>query len=231
MERERKIMNEIQAISQTVIDLQIQDEESFSVMGTYLTSCVRYRKEVTAYHEESIEAAHKTHKILTGKRKEELDFIGTIEALIRSKRSAYKAEQDRIVREAQEKAEAEEHKKADEERERLLEKAANTEDTETQEALVEKAEQVVAAPVFTPKTIQKTTAMTGGGSSTFVEDIEIVVDNPQLILKTIVDGGLPLNIIEIKESRLKSWVKMHGIKQGQQYGFTVRKTQRERLRV
>lgn len=209
-------------------ELEITSQETFGIAGEYLSNLTAMKKKIVAYHKEAKESTRNAKDIAYQKEKDDLKPIAVADTYIRGIRQTYQAEQDRIHRKEQERLETEAKKKADAERERLLEEATNAK-PEKQEEILKKAEEIVEEPVFAPKAVEKTTKMAGGATSTWINDIEATVTDPLLLCLAIAQGKVPVTIVEFKN--LKQWVKTNAIKQGQIPGLNIREFKREAIRA
>ncbi len=225
---ESGVKSEVVQMVDVVNELEIVDKKTFDIAGTYALSLKKLKTEVIEYFKPLKEAAHKAHKGLTQREKDELKPITYLETIVRKGRQEYQADQERIRREEQERLEAEAKKKADAERERLLKRASNAKKPEKQEELLKQAEEVVEEPVFADKPIEKTTELEGGGSTTWIDDIEVTVTDKMLLCRAIADYKVPLTVVEFKN--LKQWVKANDIKPGQIQGLLIRPFKRESIR-
>lgn len=223
---EDKLNNDVTCLSTSVLDFIIEDKFTYDLSLEYLVPLTDMRKRIVDYFYPLADAANKAHKAITVKRTQELEKIGLAESYIRAERSRYKMEQDRLDEIEKKKAEAIAKAEAFKECERLLEEAANAPE-EKQEALFEKAEDVYVPPVLLDKTIEKQ-SRTLTGSATWVKDTETTVTSIKLLCGAVASGKVPESLVEFK--KLKAWVKMNDIKQGQIPGLDIKETQREVVR-
>lgn len=98
---------------------------------------------------------------------------------------------------------------AEKEREKLLKKAVNAKTEEKQEALLEQAEAVYAAPVAVAHTVAAPIAGVTRRKDTVVT---VQVPIPFMLELLQQHGNAALNILEIKPGPLKTFIKANGIK-------------------
>lgn len=217
-------MNEITLLEKQMYDealtlkgqaqaIAVTDHISYQAAGEFAKGLKELKKKVTEYFEPLKEAAHKAHKAVTQREKEELKPIEDADQLIRQGMSAYLNEQERIRKEEQRKLEAEAKIAADKERERLLSLAVKNEEKGEDEKAAEylkKAEQVYVEPVFAAP-VEKT-IKTDAGNITAAKDVRVTVIDIKALVSAVAVGQVPITIIDIKQSTLKSWLKSSGIR-------------------
>lgn len=230
-ETELGIKHEVKNYVDEVEFLVIIGPETFEEAASALVCLKKLSKKITTYFAPLKDAANKAHKAITTREKEELAPIASAESVIRGKRAEYKTAQDKIAEKEQRKLEEEERKRAADEQEKTLNEAAEAETPEQQEELLTKAEETVARPVFTPMAIEKTSKVATGGSTTWVNDISVEVQDIKLICVGIRSGLIPESVIQIQQGKLKTWVKTMNIRPGSVPGLFIKETQREVVRA
>ena|SRR3990167_4473720 len=128
------------------------------------------------------------------------------ETIVKRKIVTYESEQERKRQEEARLAEAkrqEEERKRREELERQAKAAEEKGRTEKAEALREKAETVVAPPVFTPPPPPR------AGGTSFPKTWKGEVTNIMDLLKAIVEGKAPVTLIEINQSAINAAAKTY----------------------
>ena len=225
-------------MTETMVEYEVKNEESLSILDRcqnlkiktpedFVRSAEDYSvidnhiKEIKAYWEKPKEDAHQTHKSICDKEKEAIKPWLIAKSKIAEERNNYQVEQERIRLEAQRKAEAEAKEKARKEQEALLAKAVKAKTEERQEELLEKAENVYVEPVFVPSVVEKKVELSFGGSVSSQQDFDVVVTDNKAICRAVVDGKLPVGIIEIKNKALKDAVKLNQIKNGDIEGLRI----------
>jgi hypothetical protein len=197
--------------------------EDYSVIDNHI-------KEIKAYWEKPKEDAHQTHKSICDKEKEAIKPWVIAKSKIAEERNNYQLEEKRIRLEAQRRAEAIEAERVEKERKRLLEQAIKLEEkgkTEQAEAKLEQAENVYVEPVFVPSAVEKKVELSFGGSLSSRQDFDVIVTDIKAICKAVADCKLPIGIIEIKNSALKTFAKLQQLKNGDIEGLTIKTTFRD----
>ena len=120
--------------------------------------------------------------------------------------------------------------KATREAEKLLKKAEKVEDPEEKAELEEQAEEVYVAPNIASGSVQKSSSFEGGGGTTFVNDIQVDIVDEYKLLKEILNGNVPMTVFEFKPAKLKAWVKVNAVKNGQVEGIKIIEVKRESVR-
>lgn len=210
---ENEIKTEIEQVDAQAGAIIVNDKETFEVAGQMVISLDALTKKINAYWEDPIKKAFEAHRALTAKRAEMLKPVDDRRKNLKNKISAYLTEQERIRQEEQRRVDEERRKREQAEREKLERAAVRAEEKgqdEKAEALREKAEDVYVPPVVVVSDIQKTTR-TDAGTITGKKDIQITVTDPKAILKAVVDGTLPIGIININETKLKQAIKLAGL--------------------
>lgn len=215
---------------------KITDKETFDTAALHLETISSMKKIITAYWKPLKESAFDTKKsaseaLRNVKDKEEECLLRSekADAYIRKLRLTFKTEQDEIDKVAKEKAEALAEKAAKKEADKLLKRAEKAIDTATEEKLIEKADEVKVAPVFIPKTIEKSTRSASGTLNTFIPILEIEIHDIKSICGMIFRGELPVNVVTVSEAKIRAWAKSYDIKSGMYDGFNINRTEKERI--
>lgn len=231
-----KIETETDGFLDGLGSFKITDKEAFDKAALHLETIGKMKKIITEYWAPLIKSAFDTKasaaKALRDVRDKEQECLVRSEradAHIRKLRLDFKTEQDEIDRKVRETAEAEAEKVAKKEADKLLEKAEKTADPVNEERLIEKADEVKVAPVFVPKTIQKSERSASGTLNTFVESIEVEIHDIKSICGAIYKGELPVNCVTVSEAKIKAWVKAFDVPAGMQDGFNINRTEKERI--
>lgn len=196
--------------------LVVVDEPTYIAAGEVGKALKSLEKEITDYFAPMKKAAHDAHKAITKKESDELTPVKEAIEIVRKTMNTYAQEQDRIRREAELKAQLAAEEQARKERARLeaqAEKAIERGQDEKADSLLEKAENVYAAPVTVAPAINKT-VKTASGNITQAKELKITVTNPVLFLSELCkqNPGAVANIIKIGDGPLKSFVKSNGLK-------------------
>ncbi len=233
-----KIKDQVEGLAVTLRTFKIDSKESFDNAALHLETITRQKKVVTEYWaplvETAFDAKQKTAKTLREVRDKEeecLSPLDKMDAHVRKLRLTYKTEQDKIDRLAREKAEEVAQKIAKKEADKLLKKAERANDTATEEKLIEKADEVKAAPTFIPKTIKKSERSESGTLNTFVSVIEIEVHDIKSICGMIFNGELSVDCVTVSEAKIKAWAKSFDKPSGMYDGFNINRTEKERITV
>lgn len=144
-----------------VRDLHVTDADTYARAGEHLQGLAALEKEITAYFADDKKRAYDIWQSQCRKEKAALLLVQAASKRLRDGRQGWKAEQDRLQREAEQQA-AREAQQA--EQERLLAEAAHAEQRKEPElaaAIVEEAisapAPVVVLPSFVPKDLPKRT--------------------------------------------------------------------------
>ena len=223
-------MYDITTLAEDIEIAVITTPEEYEKMGQYLVDCKVMDKEVHKEHDTGIDLANKTHKHLTAMRKLKLDLIGKLETAIKSKRLVYKTAQDKIAEEKQRKLEEAEAKRVADEKAVILAAAEAAETPEEKEALEDQADEVVERVVVAPVVVAEKTKVASGGSTRWVKDIEVVIQDEKEVCRAVCEGSVPISVVEIKVSKLKAYAKAVELAPGKYRGFTVSKKDREIMR-
>ena len=215
---------------------QIADKKSFDLAQVHLETIRSMKKAINVFWEPLIKSAFDAKAAATislrSVRDREITCLARsekAEAHFLKIRLAYKKAQDEIDRKEKEKEEAKAIAAAKKESDKLLKKAEKTTDPVREERLIEKADEVKAVPVFTPKTIAKSTRTASGTLNTFVEEILIEVHDIKSITGMVFRGKLPVNCVTVNEAKIRAWVKAFDVPDGMQDGFNINRTEKERV--
>lgn len=217
---EQELTNEI-ANAEIIVD----DPASMEIASEMVIGLDNLKKKVVDYWADTKKRAYDAWKGITAKEKEMLDPIESARDNLKKKINGYLTEQKRkedeerrrleAERRAAEEAErariAEEQRKAEEERARLeaegkaeeaAEKAAEA------EALAVQADAVYIAPEVPENALEKTTR-TDAGTVSGKEEIAIEIRDKKALIESMLKDGL-LEMIDVKEAKLKQWIKLTG---------------------
>lgn len=215
---------------------KVTNKETFDEAQVHLEKITRLKKVITAWWKPVIDSAFETKQsaakaLRVNRDKEEECLSRSVRAdtYLRRLRLDYKTKQDRIDREAREKAEAKAEREAKKEADKLLKQAEKTADPVREEKLIEKADEVKTTPVFIPKTINKSERTASGTLNTFVPVVEIEVHDITSICGMIYRGELPVNCVTVSEAKIKAWAKSFDKDAGMYDGFNISKTEKERI--
>ena len=224
------VKQEALSLSEQAKALKIVTVKDFELAGEVALSLARIKKQMNAKWKPMWDKAKASTQGIKDNWNKEIAPVEEAELKISSARAYWKAEQDLIEKEKQERLEREAKEKAYKERQALRDKAAEIEklNPKKAEALLEKAEAVVEKPVFVQKAVEKTTKMESGGSITWIKDIEVEVINIGEVCKAVSEGIIPVSCVEFKN--LKQIAKIYGWK-GSIHGLNIKETQRESKRT
>lgn len=195
-------------------DIVVDDPITLEMATETVNKGLAYVKTINDLFEEPARKAHEAHKAITSLRESLKAPIMKRVNTLKSKISLYLTEVDRKRREEQAKAEAERLRIEAEEKARLraeaekLEAEGKTEEAE--EKLIE-AETVVVPPEIVKAEVPKT-LKTEFGSVTGKADIVFSISNMSEFLNAICAKEL-LEFIEVKESKVKQYLKVNKIKE------------------
>jgi hypothetical protein len=200
------------AIEQQAMALQVVDEGSRAAAADIRERARQFIKSVKEKFAPAKEKAHQAHVEICALEKGIIDPADRIVKILDKKSSDYLLEEDRKRREAQAKIDAENKRREDAERERLLTlavKQAENGKAEKAEETLQKAEEVFMPAPILPGLDKSVKPESGGTSST--KDFDVVVDNPLLVIQEIAAGRLPVSAVKILENVLKNWAKMNRV--------------------
>jgi hypothetical protein len=204
---EQELNMQIASMVDQAGNLLVKDQETLSFANRFLVELSKLRKKRVAWFKDLVDKAHQAHKALTKRRSDALKPIDEADSVVRSLTGAYVAKEKEKQRKKQEILDKKAEEQAAKKEAKLREKAEREEDPEKKAELEEKAENVYVEPKIATPTVEKTSRV-GGGSVSFVTDIEVTVENIKQICKGVGEGIIPENVIEIKESKLKQWAKL-----------------------
>lgn len=153
--REAYLEQETKSLKDQANEMVIKTQEQYEGTGNFLKAVKALQKQIKETFDPIVDAAYKTHREATQKRKEHMDPTIEAEKIVKNKLVTYDTEQERIRKEQQDKLDRQ--AKAEEERKKKaldarIEKAKLEGKTDKVEALQEKKEEVVVvAPVLAPR--------------------------------------------------------------------------------
>lgn len=136
-------------------DLRVTDAASYALAGEHLTGYAALLKEIDAYFKDDIDRAYRLHRSLCAKRTAAVASVQAENNRLRGERQTWKAEQDRLQREAERQAALEAQQR---EQARLQEEAALLEQQghhALAEAVIEDAVSAPAPVVVLPSAVPK----------------------------------------------------------------------------
>jgi hypothetical protein len=193
--------------------LSITDQRSYAAAGEVGKSLKALEKEITDYFAPMKKAAHDAHKAITKKESDELGPVKEALDIVRRTMNIWVQEQERIRKEAERKARMEAEEAARKERERLeaqAMKAMEKGKDEKAEELLDRAENVYAAPVTVAPVVDKT-VRTESGNITQARELQVTVTDAKAFIAELVKRNMAPTMVEIKPMALKSWVKANGL--------------------
>jgi len=220
-----------QALSlvETAKNIKIKTMFDFSFANDLSGSLKKAENGIKKYWNDAVKDAKTAYDRVRNLRDADLKPVQYARKEIDTLAGQWKAEEDRKTRIKQEELERKAKEKADQQRQKLIEKAEAEKDEKKKKRLFEKADFIVQEPVFAEKTIEKTTALSGGGTRTWIKDIEVKVDNIKEVCKAVVDDNIPVTCVEFKN--LKAWAKVIGYKNINIYGLSIKEISRPSTRA
>jgi hypothetical protein len=188
--------------------IKIVDQQSNELASSFSTKTRAAIKTIEEWMNPQIEAANKTHKLLTGKRAELKKPFQDAQAIVDAEIGRYFMEQRRIKAEQEAILAAEAEKQRLQAQEALIAQAL---DTNSEELLV------AAENVFVPEiklAEPERTTKTEAGSTNVRMDIEVTVDNRQTLIEHIAnrkDPIVPNQFLAIDLAYAKKWCKMMNV--------------------
>ncbi len=210
-------------------DLVVVDQDSYELAGTLLTTLIKPMiKEIHASCDPVCNATNAAHKAATGQRKLLLDPILEAEAITKQKigdhedkvereriaeQERIEAEQRRIEAEAKAKREEAERQAREEAESEALEIAAKLEaegKTEEAEAVIAKPVDVYVPeePIAPPPAAAAPLRKVKGQSSRKVYEGEVF--DPDAMLRGVLDGKIPRNVIKIDMGAMNKGINALG---------------------
>jgi hypothetical protein len=196
------------------VSLVITDEPSYVAAAEVGKALKALEKEITDYFEPMRVSAKAAYDAVNEKKKAELAPVIEAMDIVRKTLNVYVQEQDRIKKEAERKAQIAAEEAAKKEREKLEAQAIKAMESgkdEKAESLMEKAENVYAAPVSVAPVVAKTVA-TSSGNITQAKELKVTVTNQIAFLKALIDNnpGAVASIVKIGDGPLKAFIKSNG---------------------
>lgn len=211
-------MNHIEEVLQQETSLTIQnseivvdDQASMEIASDQVLELDVMRKKIVEYWAEPKKSAYDSWKSITTKEKEMLDPLDATRDSLKKKINFYLTEQRRKEEEERKRLEAQRKAEEEAERERLAalaKKAEESGDTESAEIIKEQAEAVYIPPEVPETVVQKTTR-TDAGTVSGKEELQIEVRDKKALIEAMLKDNL-LEMIEVKETKLKQWLKLTG---------------------
>lgn len=207
----------------SVLDIVVDSAEAMDYASEEVIRLKNIRKNMVAYWEEPKKLAYDAWKGVVAKEKNMLDQVDiTITGLTRKinvylteeKRKAEeeRKKQERLVAEqqAKQKAEAEAAIKALKEQQAELTEQGNIEEAEAVNMEIElEALNAETVSIPAPETVFQKSFKTDVGTVSSKEDIAIEIIDKKALIEAMVSADL-LELLEIKEAKLKQWLKLTG---------------------
>jgi len=207
-----KFKGEGSAIEQQAMALQVKDESSRLEAADIRERARQFIKSVKEKFAPAKEKAHQAHVEICALEKGIIDPADKIVKILDKKSSDYLLEEDRKRREAQAKIDAENRRREDAERERLLKlavKQSENGNVAKAEETLQKAEEVSLISPVLPSLDRSVKTESGGTSS--MKDFDVTVVNPLAVIQEIAAGRLPVSAVNILPNVLKNWAKMNRV--------------------
>lgn len=207
-------------MKEQVKELVVSSPETEKTAAEMLGQIALKISQITEWFDPQVKSAHATHKELCKKRNEATNPYSEMGDLLNEKISEYRHEVRKRQEEAEAKAKAEAEAKAKKEQEKLQAKAEKAEAkglTDTAEELKAQAEQVAAAP--RPVAAKPQAIETSAGKVNDKTTTRFSIQNQSEFLKALFDGKIPFNVLEVKDSAMRQFAKLHGIESGVHYGI------------
>ena len=212
---------------QQALKLKVRNLHDFELGGEISASLKKMEKEISAYWKESVESAKTSYDTQRNLRDADLKPVQNARKNIDTACGEWKYEYDKKIRLEQERLEQQAKEKADQQRQKLLDKANAEQDERKKEKLLEKVELVVEKPVFAAK-IDKTMTLAGGGTRSWISDINVEVVDAKAVCKAVADGNIPTTCVEFKN--LKAWAKLNNFKTDM-FGLKITEISRPSTRI
>lgn len=237
VETERIVIREsINEISTSANAFKIKTKDDFDTAQVLLEKVLKKKKDVKEYWDpvekkafDSKKAASDTLREVRDKIDEMIGPLDKAEDWLRDKRQIFKNACDEIDRKEKAALEEKSTKAAAKEQDKLLKKADKASDPVVEEALIEKADEIVAEPVFQKQTVKKSVKTVSGTRNTWQDEVEVQITNAKKLCAMIGNGSLPINIVTISLPKLRAYVKSFDKKDGNYEGYSVKRKSKERV--
>jgi len=205
LEQQEVMEKEVNPICKQAEMLVIRTQDESVLSQEHLKELKRRRAIVHDKFDPPVKAAHSSWKKAKDLYNFFIDPFDSAERTIKSKVVAFESEQERKRQDEARKAEAQrqaEERKRREEIEAQAKRAEEKGNLEKAEALREKAENVVVAPVFTPPPAPKV------AGTQFNKAWKAEVLSLRLFCKAVVECRIPEAVIEVNQSALNNLAKV-----------------------
>lgn len=209
-----KLVTEVTETIGLAREIVVNSPESHERASNVVLSLDGLIRKVKDYWKEPKEAAFKAHKAVVAKEAEMLKPMEDQRKVIVGRISVYLTEQERIRQQEYRRLAAEQRAKEEAERNRLLEEAAKAEAEGSPvdaEVLLTMAEEVPVEAPPPPAPVIPQTTRTDNGTVSQRRDIEVTITDVKAVLKAVIDGTVPLNVVEVSASKIKQYVKLSGL--------------------
>lgn len=175
--------------------INVTDDESFQKAGRILLIIKEVRKEIDATFDPIIKKAHESHKEAVAQKKKVDAPLIEAEGIIKPRLAAYHEEQERKRREEEEKTRAEALKKAEDDR--LLD-AVSAE----QSGMTDLSDSILEGPAYVPTIVTPQSNVVKMQGVSFRDSWKAEVFDMKALLKAVLDGRVPMNVIEVNTTVL-----------------------------
>lgn len=204
--KEQEFSSSALTLKETATSITVSNQNEYESATIAMKQIKEGAGKITDFFKPLKEAAHAAHKAITSKEAEVLAPLKEADLIIRAKMSDYLTEQERIRKAEEIRLQAIADEEARKGRERLLKQATKAEEkgnVEKADDLLQKAEDVYAAPV----TVASTT--TGGA-----RELCVTVTNIGLFISALIDDEVPAQVLadlfDVRAVKLKNWVRATG---------------------
>jgi len=213
---EADLDNKSLSLYEQATSLVIVDRATYGAAGEVGKALKSLVAEITDFHEPMRISAKAAYDSVLKSKNDALAPVNEAMEIVRKTMNTYAQEQERIRKEDERKAQVKANEEAQKEREKLeaqAEKAIEKGQDEKADSLLEKAENVYAAPVYIAPVIDKT-VKTASGNITQAKELKITITNMVLFLENLClkNPGAVASIVKIGDGPLKSFVKTNGLK-------------------
>jgi hypothetical protein len=210
-------MNHIEILEQELTteianaEIIVDDPATMEIASEMVIGLDNLKKKVVDYWADTKKRAYDAWKGITAKEKEMLDPIESARDNLKKQINFYLTEKKRKEDEERRKLEAERKAAEEAERARIAElaKAAEESGNEVEAEIFQaQAEAVYIAPEV-PETVMEKTTRTDAGTVSGKEELSIEIREKKALVQAMLNDGL-LEMIEVKEAKLKQWLKLTG---------------------
>lgn len=206
-------------------DIVVDDQASMEVASEAVLDLKNVRKKIVEFFKDPKKKTDEAHKAVCEQEKKMLNPVDDAIEIRTKAINGYLTEQCRKEDEERRRLEAERRAAEEAERQRLAEEERQKKEeaerlaaegkTEEAAQVAQEAEAIavqaeaVYIPPEVPETVVEKTTRTDAGTVSGKEEIQIEIINKKSLIESMLKDGL-LEMIDVKEAKLKTWLKLMG---------------------